>query len=46
MEPPVNPMDLLASGIPLSLLIDLAWGPDSAELLREEAHPEPVLSAG
>lgn len=29
-------MDLLESGIPLSLLLDLAFGPHSEELLRTE----------
>lgn len=36
MEPPVTPMDLLASGIPLTLLLDLIWGPESADLLAHE----------
>ena len=30
------PMRLLAQGVPLSLLLDLAMGPRSEELLREE----------
>jgi hypothetical protein len=29
-------MDLLASGIPLSLLLDLVLGPQSADLLEHE----------
>jgi hypothetical protein len=34
-------MALLAQGIPLSLLLDLAWGPMSAELMdHEAASPE------
>jgi hypothetical protein len=32
----LQPMELLALGIPLSLLIDLAWGPpDVADVLAE-----------
>ena len=30
------PMALLRSGVPLSLLLDLAFGPDSEEVLRTE----------
>jgi hypothetical protein len=33
----MSPMALLAQGIPLSLLFDLAWGPMSADLLVHEA---------
>ena len=32
----MSPMRLLESGIPLSLLLDLAMGPHSSELLQEE----------
>ena len=32
-----SPMALLANGVPLSLLLDLALGPRSEELLREES---------
>jgi hypothetical protein len=32
----VSPMRLLESGIPLSLLLDLVLGPESAELLERE----------
>ena len=32
-----TPMHLLAQGVPLSLLLDLALGPRSEDLLREEA---------
>jgi hypothetical protein len=32
----VTPMRLLQSGIPLSLLLDLVLGPQSADLLAEE----------
>ena len=35
-RPPVSPMSLLESGIPLSLLLDLMCGPHSADLLAEE----------
>jgi hypothetical protein len=37
----VNPMALLAHGIPLSLLLDLALGPQSEDLLRTERPREP-----
>ena len=30
------PMTLLRSGVPLSLLLDLAFGPDSEQVLRTE----------
>ena len=33
------PMSLLAHGVPLSLLLDLHYGPQSEELIREEAEP-------
>jgi hypothetical protein len=32
----VSPMRLLESGIPLSLLLDLVMGPESADLLAHE----------
>lgn len=32
----MTPMRLLENGIPLSLLLDLAFGPESAELLAQE----------
>jgi hypothetical protein len=32
----VSPMQLLESGIPLSLLLDLVMGPESADLLDHE----------
>ncbi len=32
-------MDLLGNGVPLSLLLDLAWGPRSEELLESERIP-------
>jgi hypothetical protein len=32
----VEPMRLLQSGIPLSLLLDLVLGPESADLLAQE----------
>ena len=34
--PLTGPMALLAGGVPLSLLLDLALGPDSEELLWTE----------
>lgn len=40
--PPAWAMALLASGVPLSLLLDLAYGPRSEELLvgeRPDARP-------
>lgn len=37
----MSPMALLADGIPLSLLLDLAWGPMSADLLRHEPPRSP-----
>ncbi|MBW8792618.1 MAG: hypothetical protein JF597_03195 [Streptomyces sp.] len=37
LENPMSPMALLAHGIPLSLLLDLAWGPMSADLLSHES---------
>lgn len=33
----VSPMQLLADGVPLSLLLDLFWGPRSELLLHEES---------
>ena len=38
-RPPVSPMALLENGIPLSLLLDLFCGPNSADLLDHE-HAE------
>lgn len=35
-ETALTPMRLLQSGIPLSLLLDLALGPQSADLLTQE----------
>ena len=32
----MSPMALLASGVPLSLLFDLVYGPESHELLSHE----------
>ncbi len=40
----MNCMALLESGVPLSLLLDLALGVDSEELLRSEG-PAPALIA-
>ena len=37
-------MALLAHGIPLSLLLDLALGPDSEGLLADEAQEEQAAS--
>ena len=37
----MSPMTLLASGIPLSLLLDLVCAPDSADLLVNEAAATP-----
>ena len=36
-EAALSPMSLLASGIPLTLLLDLICGPESADLLAQEA---------
>ena len=36
MEAQLSPMKLLESGIPISLLLDLVLGPQSADLLDEE----------
>jgi hypothetical protein len=33
----MSPMALLKQGIPLSLLLDLVWGPMSADLMAHEA---------
>lgn len=33
----MSPMKLLESGIPLSLLLDLVCGPESADLIAHEA---------
>jgi len=38
-EDGVTPMRLLESGIPLSLLLDLVLGPQSADLLAQERSP-------
>ncbi len=35
-RPLITPMELLAHGVPLSLLLDLFCGPRSEDLLREE----------
>lgn len=35
-RPRPTPMSLLEHGVPLSLLLDLAFGPRSEELLRDE----------
>ncbi|MFP5218496.1 MAG: hypothetical protein ACLGIG_01985 [Actinomycetes bacterium] len=45
-DPAGGSMALLASGVPLSLLMDLVFGPNSEELLRcerpsERGVPEP-----
>ena len=42
LEAPVSPMTLLASGIPLSLLLDLVCAPDSADLLAHEPSSAPA----
>jgi hypothetical protein len=43
-EAPVDdPLALLARGVPLSLLLDLALGPDSEAKLRDERGPEEQL---
>lgn len=39
------PMALLRSGVPLSLLLDLAYGPDSAHVLRSEPLRQPATTA-
>lgn len=45
-EGTVSPMDLLASGIPLTLLLDLVLGPQSADLLEHERPaPQPLRTA-
>ena len=36
----MSPMRMLESGIPLSLLLDLVMGPESAELLEHERSAE------
>jgi hypothetical protein len=36
-----TPMALLANGVPLSLLLDLAFGPRSEDLLRDEVPSLP-----
>jgi hypothetical protein len=37
-------MKLLESGIPLSLLLDLVCGPDSADLMAHEAQEAPAVA--
>ncbi len=37
----MSPMALLADGIPLTLLLDLAFGPDSEHLLATEEPSAP-----
>jgi hypothetical protein len=39
---PHRAMALLASGVPLSLLLDLALGPRSEDLLEQEPRPMPA----
>lgn len=44
LEAPTRPspaMSLLGSGVPLSLLLDLAYGPRSEELLSAELRERP-----
>jgi hypothetical protein len=36
LSPDHSPMSLLEQGIPLSLLMDLVCGPDSADLMNHE----------
>jgi hypothetical protein len=36
----VNPMKLLSSGVPLTLLLDLVLGPQSEDLLTHEASAD------
>lgn len=38
-----TPMALLRSGVPLSLLLDLAFGPDSVHVLVSEQSGRPVF---
>ena len=40
-DPAGGSMALLASGVPLSLLMDLVFGPRSEELLRHERPADP-----
>ena len=40
LEALLSPMALLESGIPLSLLFDLVYGPQSADLLSHERDAE------
>ena len=40
LETPLSPMALLANGIPLSLLLDLVCGPQSADLMSQERQSE------
>ena len=42
----MSPMALLASGVPLTLLLDLVLGPQSADLLEHESPAsQPVRTA-
>ncbi len=42
----MSPMVLLRNGIPLSLLLDLVLGPQSADLLEQErVAPQPPRTA-
>lgn len=41
----MSPMTLLENGIPLSLLLDLVLGPESADLLRNERPQRPETAA-
>lgn len=41
-DPSPTPMDLLAQGVPLSLLLDLFYGPPSEDILREESVRAPA----
>jgi hypothetical protein len=45
MQASVTPLDLLAAGIPPTLLFDLAIAPDSGRLLREEGGDTEWLPA-
>ena len=42
--PTTSAMTLLRSGVPLSLLLDLAWGPCSEELMAVERPAGPAGS--
>ena len=43
---PSHAMDLLSRGVPLSLLLDLALGPHSEELLQQERVPAQRQATG